>query len=101
MAEQSGCSRCGHPTPDNALYCRNCGASLRAHPLRGKRLMTHLCLALWSLLATMVLVQNPFAAGAARPCGQVMLDRIGRGAERVKERAEELAQKVDSFVTQD
>jgi hypothetical protein len=63
--------------------------------------MTHLCLALWSLLATMMLVQNPLAAGADRPSGQVMLDRIGRGAERVKARAEQLAQKVDSFVRQE
>ena len=101
MAERNNCSRCGQATPQNALYCRSCGASLRDHPLRGQRLMAHLCLALWSLLATMMLVQNPLAAGQERPCGQVMLDRIGRGAERVRARAEELAQKVDSLVGQE
>ena len=101
MAEQSKCSRCGQATPQNALYCRSCGATLTEHPLKGRPLMAHLCVGLWSLLATMVLVQNPLAAGAQKPCGEVMLDRIGRGAESVVARAEELARRVDSFVRQE
>lgn len=100
MAGRSTCPKCGQTAPQNAVYCRGCGCPVASHPLRGRRLTAHLCLVLWSLLATIMLVQNPLAAGAEEPVGQVMLNRMGRGVERVMAHAEALARGLDMLVGQ-
>jgi hypothetical protein len=100
MAGQTTCPKCGQTVAPNAVYCRSCGCPLENHPLRVRRLKTHLCLALWSLLATIMLVQNPLAAGAEEPVDQVMLGRIGRGVERVRTRAEAVARGLDRWIGQ-
>lgn len=99
MHEEQKCTVCARKIASHAVFCRHCGAPHAVQDVtRRRRLTAYFCLALWLLLAVIMLVGPPFAFGRDSRLEGAVLERARRGAKHAQEGAEAVMKRLEALL---